>query len=135
MDADRRTIISGGIAIRAILLGDRDVAEAVGEEGIYPVDSRASERLPRIVYRCTGLERTEVKGRRGNDTATFDLWIYAADYDAAIELAETVDGVLGGFRGGQGAGIPVRCSFLEDTEDNITDNGIYAKRLTYSVKI
>lgn len=83
-----KSSISAGADIRAMLSVASGIKGVVTD--IFPIIADEAI-LPYITYRCAGMDETAVKTTdRGPDRATYEVTVYAADYDQSVEIAEAV---------------------------------------------
>lgn len=126
-----KTSLSAGAVIRAILLGNADVAARVNK--IFPVVTDSAE-LPYIVYRRTKLEANPQKsGQPGADTIEMEVLCFTAQYGAGVELAEAVRGALDMARG-EHDGMTMRSCLLTDSAESYQDDA-FIQHLIFNIKI
>lgn len=90
-----KTALSTGTLLRTLLLQDADITAAVGDK-IFPIVATEEAELPYIAYRFGSLMCNSVGAPAASayDKPTFEITIYAEDYDSGTMLAETVRAAL-----------------------------------------
>lgn len=124
-----RTILSAGLPIRAMLLGNAELGKMVTK--IYPIFVKEAI-LPYIVYNRVSLMQDVTKSG-GADTANIDVDCYAASYEESIKIAEIVRSTLE-FQTGEQDGVRIRRCFLVDSTEAYADDA-FLQRLRFQVKI
>lgn len=125
-----KSILSAGEIIRAVLIDNPEVMARAGK--IYPVVEDSAE-LPYVVYRRTSFEQGQVKGQRGNDSATIEVLCYTKGYTEGVELAEAVRDALDGISA-EHEGLVMRSCYLTDSEEGWQDDA-YVQQLIFNVKL
>lgn len=131
MAAHRKTSLSAGAIIRAILLADANVKTKVNK--IFPLIVDKAD-LPYITYRRASLEADPQKsGQPGSDTVQIEVDCYTKSYGESIELAEAVRGALD-YITTEWEGMRLRSCYLSGSEEFYEDNA-FVQQLIFSVKI
>lgn len=126
-----KTSLSAGAIIRAILLGDADVAARVNK--VFPVVTDSAE-LPYILYRRSKLDANPQKGGQpGADTVEMEVLCFTAKYSEGVELAEAVRGVLDHISA-EGEGMRLRGCYLADSAESYQDDA-FIQHLVFNIKI
>jgi hypothetical protein len=87
-------------ALRAYLLADASVSDAVGGDRIYPVRLPQNQRSPSIVYnRISAVGDHHMEGPSGLAQTRIQIDAWATTQDAAVELADLVKERLDGASG------------------------------------
>lgn len=95
--------------LRTALLGSQPVSALIGTR-IYPVIAPATDPLPFLTYRRTGIQREHtLGGPMGTPTLSIDFAIYGTTYEQVRDIADKVRTVLDGYGG---------------TADNVTVNQV-----------
>lgn len=129
--ANRSTVLSGGRALRRLLLDSPEVTAIT--KRIFPVVSSVEEKNPYMVYRRIELDRDPVKKNMSADTAFFSLWIFADTYEESLDLAEAAYSCLDGFRG-EAEGVYIGRLWLEDaSEDAVSEDGTMVQQLVFGI--
>jgi hypothetical protein len=85
--------------IRSALVGNAAVAALVGGR-IYPVVAPASAALPYIVWRRSGVRRSQsLSGPVGTPVVALEVEMYASSYEGVRDLADKCRLVLDGYGG------------------------------------
>lgn len=88
--------ISTGALLRYLLISSEYIKNTVSD--IFPCVAFEETLLPYIQYYAQGISPREVKTGSGIDKMLYDVVIYSAEYDQAIELAEAVREATAGMR-------------------------------------
>lgn len=127
----KKTSISAGETLRAILLGDPDVSRLTRK--VFPVCTDEAQ-LPYILYRRASLQHDAVKGRfPGADTVQMEVVIYTANYTEGVELAEAVRSALD-YSERRSALPPLRSCTLTGGEEGY-EGDAYVQELIFTLKI
>lgn len=131
MDVNKKTSLSAGAVIRAILIEDPEVSSRVNK--IYPIFTDSAE-LPYIVYRRAEMEVSPQKaGQPGADTIQMEITCYTERYGEGIELAEAVRAALD-MVAATHEGQRMRGCYLSNSEE-AWENDAYIQQLTFTIKI
>ena len=131
MAANKKTSLSAGSIIRAILLEDADVKAMTGN--VFPVATDKAT-LPYILYRRTALEHNPTKAKQpGADTVQIEVLCFTDKYKEGVEMAEAVRAALD-YAQGESDGLVMRSCILNDSEEAWQDDA-YVQQLVFSVKI
>lgn len=126
-----KTSLSAGAVIRAILLGNAEVAARTNK--VFPVVTDSAE-LPYITYRRASLESNPQKsGQPGADMIQMEILCFTARYSEGIELAEAVRGALDYTRADHD-GMLVRSCWLAESEEAYQDDA-YVQQLVFNIKM
>lgn len=128
---ERRTLISAGIAVHAILRDSVEVSAIA--TSVFPLVS-GNAALPYVAYFRSGISQSVTKsGFPGAETAEVDIICYDRTYTGAVRLAEAVRGALEGFQGEAG-GLKVRYCAMTDAADRY-DADAYAVHMIFRISI
>jgi len=131
MVASKKTSLSAGSIIRAILLEDEIVRNIT--TNIFPVATDTAV-LPYILYRRTSLEHNPNKTKQpGADTVQIEVLCFTDKYKDGVEMAEAVRASLD-YAQGELDGLTMRSCTLSDSEEAWQDDA-YVQQLVFSVKI
>lgn len=131
MAANKKTSLSAGSIIRAILLEDAEVKAMTGN--VFPVATDKAT-LPYILYRRTSLEHNPSKAKQpGADTVHIEVLCFTEKYKDGVEMAEAVRAALD-YAQGESDGLVMRSCILNDSEEAWQDDA-YVQQLVFSVKI
>ena len=124
--------------LRTALVGNGAVSALVGTR-VYPVLAPASASLPFIVWRRSGVRRSQtLGGPTGTPTVGLELELYAATYEGVRDLADKCRLVLDGY-GGTLNNVEVSNTSLDNEYDGfVTLQGgevppVYSVTQSYSV--
>jgi hypothetical protein len=93
------TLKSPEQVLRTALLGNAGVTGFIGTR-IFPVLAPASTPLPFVNYRRTGIVREHtLAGPMGVPSVSIDFAVYAATYEQARQVANSIRLVLDGYAG------------------------------------
>lgn len=127
----KKTSLSAGAVIRAVLLEDAEVSKRVKK--IFPVWTDKAD-LPYIAYRRVGLTANPTKGGQpGADEINVEVICYTARYTEGVELAEAVRAALD-FTEAEHDGQHLRGCYLSDSEEAYQDDA-YLQQLIFTIKI
>lgn len=129
MDATKKTSLSAGQLIRAILLKSEDVTAIT--ENVFPVYRKRAD-LPYILYGRRTLDPTQTKSKAA-DTVEIEIDCYTEDYDQGIELAEAVREALDHVEGEDGELSMHSCSMTDAGE--MFEADAYVQSLVFNMKI
>lgn len=131
MAANKKTSLSAGSIIRAILLEDADVKAMTGN--VFPVATDKAT-LPYILYRRTSLEHNPSKAKQpGADTVHIEVLCFTEKYKDGVEMAEAVRSALD-YAQGELSGLVMRSCTLIESEEAWQDDA-YVQQLVFMVKI
>ncbi len=117
---NRRTSLSAGIAIRAMLLNDPEVRRFTSI--VAPILVPAETPLPYIVYKRTSLGYQPVKSGYGSDNAFVEVLCIAGSYAESIDMAEAVRRALDGRMCTMPDGYTLRRITFEGSDEDIDGN-------------
>ena len=128
------TGLSVGLAVFAVL---RDRGIQAFPVVAMPSAAAGGVQLPYVVYSLSGMSTRADKAMPGPRSVSVVLACYGADYDAALEQAEVVNGLMHGVTDSSVwpavySGLEVRGIQLEDASDGY-DGDAYYVSLTYKI--
>ncbi len=127
----RKTSLSAGETLRALLLADALVAEITRQ--IVPVVIAPETPLPYVVYRRTELQPSATKsGYASADCAMIELLCCAAAYGQSVALAEAVRHALESPRRQPDGCVALRGITLAASEE-LYEGDAYIQSLTFRV--
>lgn len=126
-----KTSLSAGAIIRAVLLGNAEVAARTKK--IFPVAIDKAE-LPYILYRRTALSANPQKqGQPGADEIQIEVICFTERYGEGVEMAEAVRAALD-FTSAEHDGQIMRGCYLADSEEAYQDDA-FVQQLIFNVRI
>lgn len=126
-----KTSLSAGAIIRAVLLGDAEVAARTNK--VFPVATDCAE-LPYILYRRISLSPNPQKSRQpGADEIQIEVLCFTKRYGEGVELAEAVRAALD-MVSAEHNGMRMRSCYLLDGEEAYQDDA-FVQQLVFSVKM
>lgn len=129
MDATKKTSLSAGQLIRAILLQSESVTAIT--KSVFPVYRKRAD-LPYLLYGRRSLDPTQTKNKPA-DTVEIEVDCYTEDYEQGLELAEAVRYALDHIEAENDTLSMHSCSMTDAGEMYEAD--AYVQSLVFSMKI
>lgn len=127
----RKTSLSAGESVRALLLSDEDVSAITPQ--IIPVAVAPETRLPYIVYRRTDLATTQTKsGYVAADGVMIEVMCCAATYAQSVSLAEAARYALEKRQPSPEGCVAIRGIALASSEE-VYEGDAYIQSLTFKI--
>lgn len=118
-----------GRLLRQILLSDEDISASI--TGLFPIVAEEETELPYIQFRRTRLGVSECRGSSMPVHPTYDITVWAADYDQSCEIADKVIKCLQGSKARDGDTYISNIYLLDSDEGDGGD--AYYQRLIFQL--
>ena len=129
----RTDILGIGSAIRALLVSDQDLQEAI-EGRVYPLVAEENATFPFLCYGLLGVRPDETKDGKYafGDTATVGVLVATETYKESVDLSILVRSVLTKFEGVV-SDYHISSITLSDATDDYSDGAFY-RNLTFEIE-